>query len=227
MVRVQPGEPPSAARVIDPGRDVLFGVLLAPAHREHLERCCERDAESLPGLARHPLQELAGVEVLPAQALDVRRVRLQGRDPGVERIGGVDRVGRLRRPERPHGRHPAPRLEPVGELVVEDPTVAGVADGVEDGAADRDVVGLVEVAAAPGVAEVAGDDDVGLERAYLARDRRAQRDAVLDDAVDEPEELTTGTPTTSADAICSASRTRRHSSGSSPSMPASPLVTMQ
>ena len=35
------------------------------------------------------------------------------------------------------------------------------------------------------------------------------------------------TPTIRADSTCSASRTRRHSSGSIPSMPASPEVTMQ
>ena len=42
-----------------------------------------------------------------------------------------------------------------------------------------------------------------------------------------PRKSTVGTPTIRADSTCSASRTRRHSSGSIPSMPASPLVTMQ
>ena len=43
----------------------------------------------------------------------------------------------------------------------------------------------------------------------------------------KPKNRTTDTPTISAEAISSASRTLRHSSGSIPSMPASPLVTMQ
>ena len=42
-----------------------------------------------------------------------------------------------------------------------------------------------------------------------------------------PRNSTASTPTTSADRRCSSSRTWRHSSGSMPSMPASPLVTMQ
>ncbi len=41
-----------------------------------------------------------------------------------------------------------------------------------------------------------------------------------------PRKSTTSTPTISAEATCSDSRTRRASAGASPSMPASPLVTM-
>ena len=94
-----------------------------------------------------------------------------------------------RRAERPHLPDPAPRLEAVGELLGEDPAVAGVADRVDDGPADRDVVGLVEVAAAPGVAEVAGDHDVGPVPADDLGDRAPQRDAVLEDAVGQAQEL--------------------------------------
>lgn len=59
-----------------PGDDTGPDRLLAPAHREDLERRGEADAEPPPGLARHALEELARVEVLPAQALDVGAVCL-------------------------------------------------------------------------------------------------------------------------------------------------------
>ena len=125
--------------------------------------------------------------------------------------------------------HAAPRLEAVGELLVEDPAVAGVADGVEHGAADRDVVGLVEVAAAPGVAEVAGDHDLragdGAPRSAIAR---AQRDAVLEDAVRQSEEVdhVDADDRGRLDLLGLADR-RGTRPGAMPSMPASPLVTMQ
>ena len=52
--------------------DPLSGAgLLAPAHREHLEPDGVRDAETLAGRPRHALEELGGVEVLPAQPVDV------------------------------------------------------------------------------------------------------------------------------------------------------------
>ena len=85
--------------------------------------------------------------------------------------------------------HATPRLEAVGELLGEDPPVAGVADGVEHGLADRDVVGLVEVATAPAVAEVAGDHDLGPVAPDHLGDRPPQRHAVLEDAVGEAEEV--------------------------------------
>ncbi len=52
-------------------------ALVAPPHREDLERRREGHAEALAGLSRESLEELAGVPVLPAEALDVRRVCLQ------------------------------------------------------------------------------------------------------------------------------------------------------
>ena len=93
------------------------------------------------------------------------------------------------RAERPHLPDAAPRLEAVDELVAEDPPVAGVADPVDDGPAGGDVVGLVEVLAAPGVAEVAGDHDVGPVPSYDVGDRGAQREAVLQHAVGLLEEV--------------------------------------
>ena len=77
----------------------------------------------------------------------------------------------------------------VRELLGEDPAVARVAHRVDDRLAHRDVVGLVEVGAAPGVPEVAGDHDVRAMTAYDGRDRGPQRHAVLEDAVRQAEEV--------------------------------------
>ena len=186
-----------------------------------------RDAEPLAGRAGHALEELGGVEVLPAQPVDVGLVRLQRRDAGVERVGDVDGVRRLRRAGRPHLPDAAPRLEPVGELLGEDPAVAGVADGVERGLAGGDVVGLVEVAAAPGVAEVVGDHDVGPVPADGRGDRPAQRHAVLQDAVGQAEEVDRVDADDPRGLDLLGLADRRGTLGSMPSMPASPLVTMQ
>src|SRR6478735_12227354 len=139
---------------------VAIAELVAPAHGEHLERRGERRTHPLACAPGHPLQELPGVPVLPAEALDVRRVRLERLDARVEGVGGVDAVVGLGGAERPHLAYAAPRLELALELLGEDPPVPGIAHRVEHGPADGDVVGLVEVAAAPGVAEVPGDHDV-------------------------------------------------------------------
>jgi hypothetical protein len=58
----------------------LDDPLLAPTHGEHLEGRCVRHAETLAGHARHSLEELGGVEVLPPQAVDVGLMRAQGGD---------------------------------------------------------------------------------------------------------------------------------------------------
>ena len=68
----------------------------------------------------------------------------QRRHALVEGVRRVDAVPGLGGAEGPHGLDAAPRLEAVGELLGEDPPVAGVARGVEHGPTDRDVVGLVE-----------------------------------------------------------------------------------
>src|SRR4051812_10352393 len=133
---------------------------LTPAHRAHLEPDGVGDAEPLTGGAGHALEELGRVEVLPAETLDVRRVRLQRLDTLVEGVGDVDAVRRLGRPRAPHLAHPAPGLDSVDELLVEHPAVPGVAHGVQGRLAGGDVVGLVEVPPAPRVAEVVGDHDV-------------------------------------------------------------------
>ena len=87
------------------------------------------------------------------------------------------------RAEGPDAAYAAPRLELAVELLGEDPAVAGVAYRVDDGLADGDVVGLVEVATAPGVAEVAGDHDVGTVPADLGGEQATHRHAVLQDPV--------------------------------------------
>jgi hypothetical protein len=82
----------------------------------------------------------------------------------------------------PPGRRPR-------DLVVEHPSVAGVADGVQHGTSDGDVVGLVEVAAPERLSEVGRDDDLGSMASYGGGDGGAERYAVLDDPVLEAEEL--------------------------------------
>src|SRR5680860_957120 len=64
-------------------RDV---ALVAPAHREHLEGRREGDAEPLAGRPAEALEELPGIPVLPAEPVDVRRVRPQRLDSGVEGV---------------------------------------------------------------------------------------------------------------------------------------------
>ena len=91
--------------------------------------------------------------------------------------------------ERPHLAYAAPRLELALELLGEDPPVPGVAHRVEHGPADGDVVGLVEVAPAPGVAEVPGDHDVGTVPADLGGEQPAHGHAVLEDAVGLAQEV--------------------------------------
>ncbi len=136
-----------------------------------------------------PSRNSSGSQSLPAEAVDVGRVRVQRGDAGVEGVGGVDAVLGAGGVRGPHRRDATPGLESVDQLVGEDPPVAGVAYGVEHRLADGDVVGLVEVAAAEGVAEVAGDHDLGPVPAHHLGDRGAQRHAVLQDAVREAQEL--------------------------------------
>ncbi len=108
----------------------------------------------------------------------------------VEGVGDLDRLVRLRGAGRPHLRDAAPRLEvAVGELLVEHPPVAGVADRVEGGLAGGDVVGLVEVATAPRVAEVVGDHDLRPVASYHRGDGPPEPDAVLQHAVREAQEV--------------------------------------
>src|SRR3954451_21268037 len=161
----------------------------APGHRVDAEHRAEGRAEALADLATEALEELAGVEVLPAEAVDIRLVGREGRDARVEGVGGVDPV-LGRRPSRlPDLPDTAPVLEAVDELVVEHPAVAGVSDAVEHRAADRDVVGLVEHGAEERRLEVSGQDDLGLVPAYHLGDGGAQGQPVLDDAVGKAEEL--------------------------------------
>src|SRR5690349_7538810 len=127
----------------------------APGEGVDLERRTEGDAEAGAGHPAEALEHLALVEVLPAEPVDVRTVRLQRLHALVEGLGGVDPVPGLGGAGGPDRADPAPLLEAVGQLLGEDPPVAGVADAVEDRAAHRDVVGLVERSRPEPVAEVA------------------------------------------------------------------------
>ena len=92
-------------------------------------------------------------------------------------------------PKAQTSRTPPHGSEVVGQLLGEDPAVAGVADGVQHRPADGDVVGLVEVLPAPGSVEVAGDHDLRTVPAYDGRERAPQRHAVLQDPVRQPQEV--------------------------------------
>ena len=78
LVRVQPGE--LSAHGPFRGPLVLSGQSpgsVTPAHPEDLERRAVRDTHPAAGRPRHALQELRGVEVFPAEAVDVGAVRLE------------------------------------------------------------------------------------------------------------------------------------------------------
>ena len=120
------------------------------------------------------LEELPRVPVLPAEPVDVGLVRLQRVDARVEGVGRVDAVRRPRasRPPTPRGRRPTARGRRSScsgkiQRLPASRTASSTA------LPDRDVVGLVEVAAAEGVAEVAGDDDLGAVPAHRPRRSRA------------------------------------------------------
>jgi len=80
-------------------------------------------------------------------------------------------------------------FEPFIEQFAEHPTVAGVADAVEDSSSDRDVVGLVRRPRPPRVVVVARDHDVRTVPANGPGDVAAQGEAVLDHPVGVAEEL--------------------------------------
>ena len=156
-----------------------------------------------------PLEHLLLVEVLPAEPVDVGPVRLERRDAGVERVGGVDPVPRpaaSRPPTPPVPRPTAPgrRSSCSGKIH----RLPASRTRVEDGPADGDVVGLVERSCPERLAEVAGDDDLGLVTAYHLGDGGAAA------ATRTPPRRrgSRGTPrrrrpTIRADSICSCSRT--------------------
>src|SRR5690625_1656128 len=77
-------------------RTVPWRRLLVAGDLENLERCRMCDAEPRTCLSRHTLEELRGVEVLPAEAVDVGLVRSQGLDSAFERLRDVRGVARLR-----------------------------------------------------------------------------------------------------------------------------------
>ena len=226
------GGPPDPRRDPAPRREAGAGArdLVAPAHREHLERRRERRPRAAGRSARaDALEELPRVQVLPAQPVDVRRVRLERRHAGVERVGGVDPVrrragSRTPRPARtpPHGSSPSVELVGKTQRLPASRTASSTARPVAMWSAWLRLR-PPQVSRKLPVITISGRC-----RRTDGGERAAQRHAVLQDAVG----LLRGTrrsstPTIRADSICSASRTRRHSSGSMPSMPASPLVTMQ
>ena len=90
------------------------------------------------------------------------------------------------------------------------------------------MVGLVEHARRPAVAEVAGDHDVRPVPADGARDVPSQGEAVLEHAVWVAEELDhVDADDRGGRALLLLSRSGPARSGSMPSMPASPLVPRQ
>ena len=106
---------------------------VAPAHREHLEGRCKRDAEALPVPRAKPSRNSRGSQFSqPSPSMYAACAASDG-DAGIEGVGGVDGMGGLRRAERPDRPHPAPGLELADRLLGEDPAVAGVADRVDHG----------------------------------------------------------------------------------------------
>src|SRR3954467_10600573 len=103
-------EPAGLLHVVEDLGYEFRAPLLAPAHREHLELRRERDAHPLTRLTAEALEELAGVEVLPAEAVDVGTVRLQRLHAEVEGVGGVHAVPAVGGAGRPDGSHAAPGL---------------------------------------------------------------------------------------------------------------------
>src|SRR5206468_12977605 len=103
--------------------------------------------------------------------------------------GGLHAVSRLRRrcgPDLPDTR---PALQAARSLVGEYPAIPGIAYGVQGRPAGRDVIGLVQDPASPGVAEVVRDHDLRTVLADCRSDGAAQLDPVLEDAVRQAEEL--------------------------------------
>ena len=122
---------------------------------------------------------------------------------------------------------PPHRLDAFDQLLGEDPPVAGVADRVQAGLADRDVVGLVEVPATPRVPEVVRDHDLRPVPADDGTDRPAQRHPVLQHPVRQPEEVDlVDTDDPRRLDLLGLPQRRGTRPGRVPSMPASPLVTM-
>ena len=214
--------PISARRV---GRAATVG-LVAPAHGEHLEARRHRHAEPGAGGPGAALEELLGVEVLPAEAVDVGPVRLSEATPRSKvavvstacRLSGEPAAQTALTP--PHGSRPSTSCSVKIQRLPASRTASSVARPVAMWSA------WLSDGAAPGVAEVVGDHDLRPVLADHGADRPPQRHAVLQDAVGQPEELDRVDPDDPGRLDAARPRGRRASSGARPSMPASPLVTI-
>ena len=113
--------------------------LLAPAHREDLERRGERRRPSAGRPAgRHALQELARVEVLPAQSVDVAPVRLAATRRRRRRCRWCRRrVADSGDPAAQTSRTPPHGSRPSTSCSLKIQRLPGVADRVEHGPAGR------------------------------------------------------------------------------------------
>ena len=141
------------------------------------------------GLACHPLEHLGGIRCLGTESGEVGAVLVQGGKSGGEVVGDLYSVAGVRGSDRPHLPHPGPRLESGGEQVAEDPSVTGIACGVESRATAGNVVGLVEHHATVRLTEVGGDDDLWSVTADGCCDCMSKRQAVLECPIKEVQEL--------------------------------------
>jgi hypothetical protein len=117
--------------------------------------------------------------------VEVQAVGGERGDTGVEGVGRVDAVGRLRAPAERGEAHAVPRIAPIGEH----PRVRGVAHGVEQRPADRPMVGVVPARPAPAVSEVDRQHHLGPVTADRRGEIGAQRQPLDDRPVGPAEEL--------------------------------------
>ena len=231
MVRVQPGEqPPEASDRQVRALRVAGGPRASRPSPSGTPRTARRTRRPAAGRSRGPCPRgTRGGPSSPSRGPSMYAACAFSDSTPASKVSVVSTAWVGRRGSRtptPRVRRPTAPGSPL-ELLGEDPAVAGVAHGVEHRPADGDVVGLVEVAPAPGVAEVAGDHDVGTVAADLGGEQRgaaARRTRGCRRAGAGSRRVST--PTIRADSTCSASRTVAALVGVMPSMPASPLVTI-
>src|SRR4051812_5877761 len=89
----------------------------------------------------------------------------------------------------PHLADAVPALQPVGDLLGEQPAVGGIPYRVQGGSAGRNVVGLIEILTTPGVPEIVGDHNLRSVAAYGCADGATQPDAVFEYAIRQPEKV--------------------------------------
>jgi NAD(P)-dependent dehydrogenase (short-subunit alcohol dehydrogenase family) len=151
----------------------------APTHVEDFEGGRHRNSKASSGLSRSALQKLGRIEEIPSEPIDIGLVCGQRGDAPLERLGRLHRMLALWRESSPHLPYAVPALQSFGNLLVKNPPIGGIANGVQGGSAGRDVVGLVEIQTTPGVTEVVGDHDLRPMAAYGRTDRATQSDSIL------------------------------------------------